>query len=145
MHKIPFRAVAVCLSCFIALAAFASIASADLPEQQVQIYDVAQKQVVKKLDNTEAIQKEALGWLTSIQGVAPQMQLDPKCGFVYRVPFKSPVPVTFSSISGTVTEVFLFHCESRKPMLLIFVDRKPHLLQFQRDVAPFLKLVGSFR
>lgn len=145
MHKLPLRAVAVCLSCFIALAAFSSVASADLPEQQVQVYDVAQKQVVKKLDNTEAIQKEALGWLSSIQGAAPQMQIDPKCGYVYRVPFTSPVPVSFASISGTITEVFLFHCENRKPILLIFVDRKPYLLQFGRDVAPFLKLVGSVR
>lgn len=109
----------------------------------VQVFDVAAGKIIKTIPNDAAIQAQAITWLGSITGLAPQVSNDESCSFVYRVPLQKTVTVKSKDISVTSNDVFLFSCKDKPPMLLMFDEkRRPFLFLFKADIQPFIKLVG---
>jgi len=124
-------------------AAYAADAKAKAPSHPVQVFDVKAEKVVKSVDNDRQYQKFARSWLKSVTGFAPQLKSDDSCLYVYRVPLNKPVKVKVSQTELVVREVFLFNCANKPPLLLVFDDqRRPYLLLFSADIAPFVKKIG---
>ncbi|PWW05493.1 hypothetical protein DFQ01_10451 [Paenibacillus cellulosilyticus] len=124
-------------------AAHAADAKAKTPSHPVQVFDVKAEKVVKSVDNDRQYQKFARSWLKSVTGFAPQLKSDDSCLYVYRVPLNKPTKVKVSQTELNVREVFLFNCANKPPLLLVFDDqRRPYLLLFSADIAPFVKKIG---
>lgn len=124
-------------------AAHAADAKAKAPSHPVQVFDVKAEKVVKSVDNDRQYQKFARSWLKSVTGFAPQLKSDDSCLYVYRVPLNKPAKVKVSQTELVVREVFLFNCANKPPLLLVFDDqRRPYLLLFSADIAPFVKKIG---
>ncbi|AJY77121.1 hypothetical protein [Paenibacillus beijingensis] len=145
------RLTAILLALHLALlgaagAVSAAFAAPPEPLLPVQIFDVAAGKVVKTLDNNEEYQNFAKGWLASVTGLAPQVQPDEKCGYVFRVPLAASQTVKVDQNEFNVQDVFLFYCPDKPPVLLVFdTNRRPYLLSVQTDLAPFLSKVGLSR
>lgn len=109
----------------------------------VQVFDVAAGRVVKTMPNDAEFQAFAAAWLQSVTGLAPQVQAGADCPYVYRVPLAKPATVTAGTVKVETADVFLFNCRSKPPLLLVFdAQRRPYLLQFQADIAPFVRKTG---
>ncbi|MFC4777619.1 hypothetical protein ACFO9Q_12550 [Paenibacillus sp. GCM10023252] len=138
-------ALLLCLSLSIGFTQPHSSAAAapEQPDKPVQVFDVAAGRVVKTIPNDDEFQSQAQSWLESVTGLAPQLQTDDSCSYVYRVPLKQPVNLSVQATALTADEIFLFYCQDKPPLLLIFdAQRRPNLLLFNADIAPFLKKVG---
>ncbi len=109
----------------------------------VQVFDVAQGKVVKSVPNDKKFQKMAKSWLKSVTGLAPQLTSDNSCTYVYRVPLAKPMEVEAGEVTVATQDLFLFYCQDKPPLLLVFDDaRKPYLLLFSKDLKPFIRKVG---
>lgn len=125
----------------------ASVASAWDPTSEkgdavppLQLFDMQQERIIKTLPNSETYQTEAKKWLGSVKGLAPQITIGHKCGYIIRVPLKDPAQVKLPKVILEVKDVFLIYCPDKEPLLLIFsTERKPFLLQFTADVKPFMQ------
>lgn len=109
----------------------------------VQVYDMGAEKVTKIVPNNAEYQRQALSWLHSATGLAVQLDLDEKCGYIYKVPLERTADVDIEGVKVQVNDVFLIHCPHKKPLLLVFSkkERKPYLLVFKADIKPFLELI----
>lgn len=124
--------------------AIAAAEAENLPLRPVQVFDVKAGKVVYSVTNDEEFQKMAREWLRSVTGLSPKLQPGEDCGFVYRVPLAEPDVVRIGDTSITVRDIFLFHCERQKPVLLVFdPGNRPYLLNFEADVSPFLRKIAA--
>lgn len=131
------------LSAAFPLAAHAADAKAKAPNHPVQVFDVKAERVVKSVDNDKQYQKFARSWLKSVTGLAPQLKTDDTCLYVYRVPLYKPAKVKVADTELKVKEVFLFNCDGKPPLLLVFDEqRHPYLLLFSADIRPFVAKIG---
>jgi len=110
----------------------------------VQAFDVVAGKVVKTVPNSADYQKIAADWLKSVTGLAPQANIgSSKCGHVFRIPLDKPTEVKAGAQSVRTSDVFLFYCPDKLKLLLVFDEqRKPFLLDFTADVAPFLQRIA---
>ena len=114
------------------------------PGRPVQVFDVKAGKVVRSVPNDAEFQQMAREWLRSVTGLSPRLQPGEDCGFVYRVPLTEPVAVRAGGMTITVRDVFLFHCERKKPLLLVFDSgNRPYLLNFEADLRPFLRKLAA--
>ncbi|GFN30712.1 hypothetical protein [Paenibacillus xylaniclasticus] len=121
----------------------AADAKAKSPHHPVQVFDVKAERVVKSVNNDKQYQKFARSWLKSITGLAPQLQADEQCQYVYRVPLQKQAKVKLAHTELVVKEVFLFKCDGKPPLLLVFDEqRRPYLLLFSADIQPFIARIG---
>lgn len=126
---------------------YASSAFAAPPEDQpfkpVQVFDVKAGKVVLSTPNDKQYQEFANKWIASVTGLAPQLTNDDSCNYVYRIPLEKPVTITVNGTKLVADDVFLFYCDGKPPLLLVFDEqRRPYLLLFKEDIAPFIKKVG---
>lgn len=150
--RIPAFILAICFMLMFSQAAVA------LPDNQadaspggettlkkVQVFDVAAGKVIKSIPNDSQIQTMAASWLHSITGLAPQITSDESCNYVYRVPLAKPTSITINpNIVIETSDLFLFYCKNKPPLLLVFdSQRKPFLFLFSEDITPFLKKTGT--
>jgi len=113
------------------------------PNRPVQAFDVVAGKVVKTVPNSTDYQKIAADWLKSVKGLAPQANIGSKCGYVFRIPLDKPAEVKAGAQSLHTSDVFLFYCPDKLKLLLVFDEqRKPFLLDFTADVAPFLQRIA---
>jgi len=130
-----------------AVLAAGTAAAAAPPEPQplkpVQVFDIARGKVVATIDNDESFQTHARSWLGGVTGVSARAQPEEKCGYVFRVPLREPVPVAAGSVKLTAGEVFLFYCPGEAPRLLaIDTSRKAYFLELKAELGPFLEKAG---
>ncbi|MBW7474134.1 hypothetical protein K0T92_05215 [Paenibacillus oenotherae] len=134
--------LAVCLLLPYSAAAHAGSEGTEQPKP-VQAFDVEAGKVVKTVPNSKEYQAFAKSWLDSVTGLAPQISANEKCGYVYRIPLMEPVSVKTTGLAVQTSDVFLFYCPNKPPLLLIFDEnRKPYLLLFKADIGPFLKTIA---
>jgi hypothetical protein len=115
-----------------------------LPARPVQVFDVKAGKVVHTVENDEEFQELARTWLRSVTGLSPKLHPGEDCGFVYRVPLAEPGVARIGDTSIAVRDVFLFHCERDKPLLLVFdAGNRPYLLNFEADLGPFLRKLAA--
>lgn len=139
-------AAALALALFLPPSASAGAAgrTEQFPARPVQVFDVKAGKVVHSVENDEEFQEMARGWLRSVTGLSPRIRPGEECGFVYRVPLAEPAVVRTGGTSITVRDVFLFHCERNKPVLLVFDPaNRPYLLNFDADLRPFLRKIAA--
>lgn len=110
----------------------------------VQVFDVKEGKVTRTLPNNAQFQAAANEMLKSINELAPELQPDNKCGFVYRIPLEKPASIQFQQLNFQAEELFLFHCLGKQPILLVFdAERHPYLFHFTAKIEPFLQLVSK--
>ncbi|TYP72638.1 hypothetical protein [Paenibacillus methanolicus] len=120
-----------------------ALEEAGAPVRPVQVFDVAAGKVVKSVPNSPEYQQIAKTWIKEAKELAPQLQPDEKCGYVFRIPLDHPAVIKASGITVQATDVFLFYCPEKPKLLLVFDEnRKPFLFQLNVDVKPFLNKVG---
>ncbi|MFB9330539.1 hypothetical protein ACFFSY_31740 [Paenibacillus aurantiacus] len=113
------------------------------PMRPVQVFDVAAGKVVKSVPNSPEYQNIASAWIKGAKELAPQLQPDEKCGYVFRIPLDAPASIKAGSVTVQATDVFLFYCPDKPKLLLIFDEnRKPYLFQLNVDVKPFMSKIG---
>jgi hypothetical protein len=140
--------IVVLLAMVLLLALPNAAAAAYQPDEQaqqmpVQVFDVVAGKVVKTVANTKQYQDYAKTWLQSVTGFSPQLQPEEKCGYVYRIPLAEPYTIQTGGMTIQTSDVFLFYCPDKPKVLLVFDEnRRPYLLQFTADIAPFLKTIG---
>ncbi|MFF2482219.1 hypothetical protein [Paenibacillus sp. NPDC058071] len=121
-------------------------ASAKRPSEEskpVQVFDVKAGKVVKSETNDKQYQKFARDWIGSVTGLAPQLTNDDSCSYIYRIPLDKPATIKTDGVSVKTQDVFLFTCDGKAPTLLVFDEqRRPYLLLFKADIAPFVKKIG---
>lgn len=64
----------------------------------VQLFDMQQERIIKTIPNQEEHQAAAREWLQSVTGLAPQMTLDSRCGYIVRIPPEAPVEIAAGAI-----------------------------------------------
>ncbi|MBD2845096.1 hypothetical protein IDH44_07825 [Paenibacillus sp. IB182496] len=144
INRAALLALATALALMALLPHLASAAAEATPLRPVQVFDVKAGKVVKTLDNDKQYQDIAAAWLKSAGGPAPQLGPDDKCGFVYRIPLEGAMMVKVRDEQVPVQDVFLFHCEGKQPVLLVFdAKHRPFLLEFNGDLKPFLSKIGE--
>ncbi|ACT01125.1 hypothetical protein [Paenibacillus sp. JDR-2] len=127
---------------FTSASAFAA-APEDQPFKPVQVFDVKAGKVVLTTPNDKEYQEFANKWISSITGLAPQLTNDDSCNYVYRVPLEKPVTISVNGTKLLADDVFLFYCDGKPPLLLVFDEqRRPYLLLFKEDIKPFIKKIG---
>jgi hypothetical protein len=111
--------------------------------QPLQVFDISQGKVVKKIENSEKFQEFVTQWVDSVTGLHPAISTESRCGYVFRVPLSEPRKVQFGAQEIVTSSVFLFYCKQHDNLLLVFDDatRKPYLLAFSADLSAFLKAV----
>ncbi|MFC4101015.1 hypothetical protein [Paenibacillus xanthanilyticus] len=116
---------------------------AEAPVRPVQVFDVAAGKVVKSVPNSPEYQQIAKAWIKEAKELAPQLQPDEKCGYVFRIPLDQPAVIKAPGVSIQASDIFLFYCPEKPKLLLVFDEnRKPFLFQLNVDVKPFLSKVG---
>ncbi|QAY66114.1 hypothetical protein [Paenibacillus protaetiae] len=133
------------LLCFLLPFSHTAAANAAAPAtmRPVQVFDVKAEKVVKSVPNDQQFQHFVTEWMNSVTRFAPQLQVDDSCSYVYRIPLEKPITAQLNDITIHSEDVFLFYCEDKPPMLLVFDDkRRPYLLLFKADIKPFIRKVG---
>lgn len=144
MHpkRLAAMLLALCSLFFFVTAPYAQAA----PESTfgpVQVFDVKAGKVVLTVPNDKQFQEYASSWIGSISGLAPQLTNDESCSYVYRIPLEKPTTIAMNGLNFATDEVFLFHCDGKPPLLLVFDDkRRPFLLLFTADIKPFVQKIG---
>ncbi|WCF06159.1 type IV secretion system protein VirB6 [Paenibacillus thiaminolyticus] len=106
----------------------------------VQLFDMQQERIIKTIPNQEEHQAAAREWLQSVTGLAPQMTLDSRCGYIVRIPLEAPVEIKLPPGPLKTKDVFLIYCPDKDPLLLVFSEqRKPFLLRISSNVKPFMQ------
>lgn len=111
------------------------------PAHEVEVFDVKKGSVVRKLEPTDAIRREAERILASISGQAPLFRADPEDGRIIRIPLAPPVEVTIPGFHALTTEMFVFIPESKQPYVLLFSEENdPRLFAFSHPVQRLQEL-----
>lgn len=120
--------------------------SMDHADRRLQVFHPERGKVIGVVDVTEEIHQQAELWLKSVNGRSPEVSIDAKCGYVFKIPLLREVALRHSAFQGTVSELFLFYCPDRPPRMLVFsIDNKPYLLTFTHSVEPFLRIMRAYQ
>lgn len=144
LKRLSLHVLLVCsLVCFLNAPLAYAAPEERVPMRPVQVFDVKAEKVVKSVPNDEQFQAYVAEWMNAVTGFAPQLQAGESCTYVYRIPLAKPVTASFHNVLIRSEDVFLFYCNDKPPMLLVFDERhRPYLLLFKSDITPFIRKVG---
>lgn len=121
---------------------FVSITAHAQGNSEVEIFNINEGQVVKRVETSPAVQKEAEGYLKNISGIVVSFRPFPERGFIIRIPLKPSVKVENQWFSGTVDEVFVIFPERGNPFLLILDgEGRPFFYTFEGRTDKLLELL----
>ncbi|KEO83417.1 hypothetical protein [Tumebacillus flagellatus] len=133
-----FFLTAVSLVCALMLGS--GSAHAALEPERILVFDVKKQEVVKKIDNTPALQAEAKNWLGTITGLSPRVHLGMDKGLVVKIPMDPPTRVENQWMNDEITEIDLILRPGEKPAMLLFSeDNQARVFEFSHDVDKFLR------
>jgi hypothetical protein len=139
MWKVCKLSLILILSVMIAGASAGSSVQAAQPKD-VQVFDIAQGKIMKRVNNSAEIRKEVEKSLQSIHELVVKFRVEPKDGVVLRIPMEPSVKVDNQWFHDSVDEVFIIIPRSEKPFMLLFnADKKPIILKFKHPVQQLLK------
>jgi hypothetical protein len=108
--------------------------------KDVQVFDIAQGKIVKRVKNSPKIREEVKKSLQSIHELEVKFRVEPKDGVVLRIPMEPSVHVDNQWFHDNANEVFIIVPRSEKPLMLLFTnDKKPIILKFKHPVQTLLK------
>lgn len=107
--------------------------------RKIEVFDMGQGKIVKKIENTRQIQHEVHLLINSIDGVYKGVRLDFKNGQIFKIPIEPTVYVENKWFSGLLSDAYLFQPAGEKPILLLMdEENKGHYLVFKKDLKDFL-------
>lgn len=110
--------------------------------KDVEIFDINEGKVIKKIKSNPSIQKEAGNFLKGITGMYAKVKAIPDKGYIARVPLRPPVMIKNQWLNDLVKEVFVIFPENEKPYLLILDDKlRPLFYNFKGNTDEFLKIL----
>lgn len=88
----------------------------------VEIFDINQGKVVKKVQPNTKIERTALKYINGITGIYARFNPIPKKGYAVRIPFETPAAVQNKFITAFVGEIIIMFPEDEysPPFLMIF-------------------------
>jgi len=108
--------------------------------RSVEIFDIRKGEVIKKVQSSRAIQKQAESFLEGITGMYVKVKAFPDQGFIVRIPLQPPITVQNQWLSNCVEEVFVLFPEKEKPYLLVLDDKsRPLFYTFEGDTETLLQ------
>jgi hypothetical protein len=108
--------------------------------KDVQVFDIAQGKIMKRVKNSPEIREEVENSLQSIHELVVKFRVEPKDGVVLRIPMEPSVKVDNQWFHDSVNEVFIIVPRSEKPFMLLFTaDKKSIILKFKHPVQQLLK------
>ncbi|MBL0385359.1 hypothetical protein JJB07_01755 [Tumebacillus sp. ITR2] len=115
-------------------------AQAALEPERILVYDVKKQEVVKKIDNTPALQQEAKKWLDTVTGLSPRVNLGTDKGLIVKIPMDPPTRADNQWMNAQITEINLILRPGEKPAMLLFTEENlPKVFEFTHDVGKFLR------
>jgi len=105
----------------------------------VEIYDIGQEQVIKRIKLNEIIQIDVTELLEGIDGIFKKVRPIPDDGLIIKVPLEPHLIVENEWINDLIEEVLIFYSEDDYPYLLIFdQENSSHFFTFNGDSLSFL-------
>ena len=109
-------------------------------DKQIEIFDINNGCVIKRISPNITIQKEVENYLNGITGMYPKVKAFPDRGYIIRIPLKPSVNVENLWLDDLVDEVFIMFPEQEKPYMLILDDEKrPLFYNFEGNIDALLK------
>jgi len=119
---------------------------AEVREKDIEIFDIGQGKVVKKVEATRIIQELVKDYLINITDIYVKFNPIPSKGFMVRVYLQTPVQVQNQWVNNTLDEVIILYPEGQKPYLMVFENgRKPIFLNFTGDTDKMLEALNYMR
>lgn len=136
MKKIPLLLFLLCL--FLCQQTIAQT------NTQIEVFDVAQRKVVKSIPLDEDKKTEAIRLVRSVESLYPKLNPTPRSGMMIKVPFDPPIHANNILFKDPVKEVIFFFPEGDRPYMLLFNNQKtnPMFYYFKEDSTTFLKQLG---
>ncbi|KIL39068.1 hypothetical protein SD70_22325 [Gordoniibacillus kamchatkensis] len=112
----------------------------------VDLFDMERGKPIWSINNSQAIQKETLQWISSISCFyrGDLSELNFKEGeYCLRIP-TYPIRVENDMMNVVIQDVYLYLGDNHAPILLLFDVNWPkrYAVQFRTDVRPFIKELG---
>ncbi len=112
----------------------------DNETQYIEIFDIEQGRVIKRVKVSFVLQTEAIKYLDTITGVYVKANAFPKTGYIIRVPFEVCVEIHNKWFDGLLKEVFVIFTGDEEPYLLLLDDKnRPLFYKFSGDTKALLK------
>lgn len=114
--------------------------------KDLEIFDISQGKVIKKMQSNEVIQNEVLRYIDNITGLYVDVKPFPSEGYIIRVPVPSD-QIDNSILSEqniqTVNEVYLLFPKGEEPFMLVLNKmNKPYFFNFEGDTETLLNELG---
>jgi hypothetical protein len=108
-----------------------------------EVFDIRKGEVVLTIPNSNSLQNQVKGWLSSASGIAGSFRIEPNDGIAIKIQLTPPFKVQNKWITGTVTEVIMFvgRTQTYYPTMLVFT-KEDQLLAFHvidHKLESFLK------
>ncbi len=112
----------------------------------VEIFDIDNEQVVKKVQSTPAIQSEVKNFLNGITSIYAKFNPIPQKGFMVKIPLEPTVQVSNEWLDTCVDEVIIIFPEHAFPYLMVFEDGiRPLVFTFAGNTDALLKHLDYFQ
>ncbi|NOU71844.1 hypothetical protein GC098_10505 [Paenibacillus sp. LMG 31458] len=91
-----------------------------------EVFDIKKGEIILTINNSNSLQNQVKDWLSSVNGTAGSLNIEPSDGIAIKIPLVPPYKVNNDWITGTVTEVVMFISTSKTyyPTLLVFTKEK---------------------
>jgi len=108
-----------------------------------EVFDIRKGEVIATIPNSALLQDQARMWLSSVNGIAGAVQIEPNDGIAIKVMLTPPQEIHNLWITGTATEVVVFIGKEQnyKPTLLVFTKENRLIAFLMKDgmLENFLK------
>lgn len=107
----------------------------------VEIFDVKQGSVIRQLESSPDIQREAKKFLEEIDGMYVKVKAFPEEGYIVRIPLEPPANIQNEWLNALVNEVFvIFPGDENAPYLLVLDGKgRPYFYTFHGKVDTLLE------
>lgn len=114
----------------------------------IEIFSIADAEVIFFAEKNESIQKEMEALLASVHDVVKKVQPIPSKGIILKIPLEPSVMIVNEWMEDLVDETFIFFPEEKdEPFLLIFdQENRSHFFQIKRDaIYLFLQVIKNIQ
>lgn len=111
-------------------------------ETFIELFDIEQGEVLKKVSYHSVIQSEVESLLTNINGIVKDISPIPATGFIVKIPLQPHVTVHNEWFHDLVDEVFVFYSPKTEPFILLFdQENRPYFFTLAHDATSLLFLL----
>jgi hypothetical protein len=105
----------------------------------IEIFDVKNGRVTKKIPVKATIQKEASSYLKEITGVYNKLSPLPHEGYMIKIPLEPAIRLQNQWLYSVVDEMIVIYNGQESPYLMVMDDENnPHFFTFKKDTNKLL-------